>query len=117
MRLKWENGRLHKAFVVPYQKIKLFQFTLYKVIYDGYLIKYPFGSGIPWHRDKVPGRVHWRLNFILWNAIVGGEDEYRGEVFSFWRFRVFRSDEVQHRVTEVLAGTRYILSFGLAKRP
>lgn len=47
---KWQDGRMHG----------------YPLPFDIWLIKYPMGSEIGWHKDEVPvGFVHHRLNLVL----------------------------------------------------
>src|SRR3990167_7740559 len=67
---------------------------------------------VPWHIDKVPGMVHYRLNITLRHAILGGEFESDHVIFDFWRFRLYRSDH-PHTIHRVEIGTKYVLSAGI----
>lgn len=86
--------------------------------FDCYILKYPEGSSIPYHRDDAPFKSkHWRLN-----AIISSPDEYSGgelvledryvEMFSGDAV-IFRPDRIFHAVTKVTEGTRYVWSVGM----
>lgn len=108
----WEPGRQGTG----YEKLKLVErwkfFSRFK--WDLYLLRYPVGSGIPWHRDPVPKHRHYRLNIYLWNAAIGGTPEHANVIVSTRWFTLFRPDLAVHRVNPVIKGTRYILSLGLS---
>jgi hypothetical protein len=107
----WVKGRQGTG----YEKFKLFQF----LNMDCYILRYKVGDSIPWHTDPVPNRKHYRLNIILKNAVKGGELLIKnpGQFFAqevTYPIMLFRSDIVEHCVSEVKDGTRYVLTFGVA---
>ncbi|AFH14887.1 hypothetical protein LU11_gp356 [Pseudomonas phage Lu11] len=114
MGLKWEAGRQGTG----YEKLKLFNrwkfFSRFK--WDLYLLRYPVGAGIPLHCDPVPDHRHYRLNVYLWNAKSGGVPEHHDAIFTNRFFTLFRPDLHLHSVSPVVAGTRYVLSFGFVRR-
>ena len=97
---KWQNGR-QNAF---YNKMLIFKSPKFM---DCWLIKYSQGVGLNWHKDKVEGKKHYRLNIILKK---GGE---------FWlenkqvtkRIVFFRPDKQLHCV-KVFNDERLVLSLG-----
>lgn len=103
--IKWEKGRQGTG----YKKKLLLQGSFY----DIYLLKYEVGDSIPPHKDPVPNKKHFRVNVILKNA-VGGKFVCDNVLFKFGRVIFFRSDIAEHSVTEVIKGTRYVLSIGWA---
>ncbi len=80
--------------------------------FDCYLLRFPKGSVIKPHVDKVQKGNHYRCNFILRNASIGGVFKCANNIFESKRIKFFRPDIEEHSVTEVKAGTRYVLSFG-----
>lgn len=106
----WTLGRQSTG----YKKLKLFQF----LNMDCYILKYVEGDYIPVHTDPVPGRKHWRVNLVLWQATRGGVFQYRSARTDRWvtpdRLAVFRSDICPHHVTKIEYGSRYVLTFGIA---
>lgn len=104
--MKWEQGRKGSL----YMKKKLFQL---RNTLDCYLIKYPVGSVLENHTDPVTGKSHYRLNIILQKAKLGGK-LYLNNCLCRKRVILFRPDAVEHRVSEVVYGTRYVLSIGFA---
>lgn len=114
MGLKWEAGRQGTG----YEKLKLFNrwkfFSRFK--WDLYILRYPVGAGIPLHCDPVPDHKHYRLNVYLWNAKSGGVPEHYDTIFTNRFFTLFRPDLHLHGVSPVVAGTRYVLSFGFVRR-
>lgn len=117
---EWESGRQGSG----YFKLKLFESWRLKC--DCWLLKYPKGSYINWHQDPTPVKwEHHRLNIVLKrtsgghfqtaaNSISGIGDHY--PTTSYGRIVYFRPDITRHRVTEVLEGTRYVLSIGWLRR-
>ena len=113
---KWMEGRQGSG----YWKFKIFESKLLKC--DFYLLKYPTGSYIDWHVDpSVYGYRHWRMNIIIWESQGGRFETMKGGLHPHLdginliqtRFvNIFNPDIVEHRVTEVIKGTRYALSFG-----
>lgn len=110
--LKWVSGRQKTG----YKKLKLFQFWRM----DCYLLKYEVGDFIPWHIDPVPNHKHFRLNIVLRKAKRGGILAYKlsNEAMDFEliknRITLFRSDLIEHSVSEIEEGRRIVLTFGLA---
>lgn len=109
--MKWEQGRQGTG----YEKLCIFSSSILRM--DCYLLKYKVGSSIPWHRDPLEVPLeHWRMNIFLKNAKRGGEFKTKHPTQVNWRrLQIFRPDQNLHKVTEVLEGTRYVLSFGLAR--
>lgn len=106
---KWTEGRQNSG----YYKILLA--TLKRPLpFDLYLLKYPEGSGINWHKDEVPdGYRHFRLNIVLRKARFGGHFVANTKpLFKKGRVTLFRPDKNLHYVSRVKEGTRYVLSLG-----
>lgn len=109
-RLKFVNGRQGTG----YLKMKLLEWKFF----DLWILKYPPGSEITPHTDKVDGKKHWRVNFTLWKPDSGGRltfhlNKYNEEhYYSFGRLKIFRSDLITHSIDKIESGTRYVLSFG-----
>lgn len=107
---QWTRGRqIGEYLIMPIIRTK-------KLPFDLYIIKYPKGSYIPEHTDPVKkGFEHHRINFVFKKAHSGGE--YKGTFeWKFWRFMKLRPDINKHSVTEILSGTRYVLSLGWMKK-
>ncbi len=102
----WEPGRQRGG----YDKLLLLEGRRF----DIYLLRFPVGSSVPPHRDPVAGARHLRLNLVLVPARRGGEFECPQAWIDRPRIKLFRSDLHTHAVSEVEAGTRYVLSVGLA---
>ncbi len=108
--LTWQEGRQEGS----YNKMLLATFVL-PVPFDLYLLKFPTGSYIDAHVDKVSWGRHFRLNIVLKNATEGGEFKVarsRGTFLNLPRVKFFRPDLVLHEVSEVIEGERLVLSFG-----
>lgn len=98
----WVNGRQGTGYLKK---------TLLSASFcDMHILKYPAGSFIPVHTDKVPGRRHYRLNILL-----QGEDNFSCPkvIFKWWRVCLFRPDLYEHSV-EKCSYQRTVLSIGLA---
>jgi len=106
--MKWKLGR-HQT---GYEKLLIFQSKW--LLCDLYFLRMKQGSFIPNHIDKSPieGMNHNRVNVILKEATEGGKFESKYPVVKFFRFIFFRPDKNKHNVSEVILGTRYVLSFG-----
>ncbi len=102
----WERGRQHSG----YDKLLL----LGGRRFDTYLLRFPVGSSIPPHRDPVDGAGHLRLNLILVPARRGGEFDCERAIVDRPRIKLFRSDLATHSVSTIEAGTRWVLSLGVA---
>jgi len=106
--LRWEKGRQQTG----YDKL-LIATGRWPVPFDLYLLRFPVGSEIPPHVDRVPSGRHYRLNVILKEALAGGifRCQYRA-IYQSRRIKLFRSDVCEHSVSRVTRGTRYVLSLG-----
>lgn len=82
--------------------------------FDGYLLKFPTGSHIDWHTDPVPGKRHWRFNWIVKHARRGGIFERRGKLIRLCNSEFFRADLEEHKIHPVVEGEMLILSIGVA---
>lgn len=82
---------------------------------DLYLLHMPEGSVIRPHTDPVvEGMAHHRLNVIIKAPRIGGMFTSKGPKRTWIAGRVvcFRPDLVEHEVTKVEKGSRWVLSFG-----
>lgn len=100
----WQEGRQGTG----YLKLPLIISEKYK--FDSYIIKYPKSSSIPVHRDMVAGFKHYRFNFTFWGDYKAVK-LYKSAIFKFWRFYLFRPDDVAHSVDEV-GSLRLVFSVG-----
>jgi len=107
---RWELGRQKSG----YDKMLLCG-ALWPIKFDTYLLRFPEGSKILPHTDKVKWGKHYRLNIVLKNAEEGGEFECQNPIFETKRIKFFRPDICQHQVSEVVKGNRYLLSIGWVK--
>lgn len=108
--LTWTEGRQ----MTGYLKKTLFSFSIGKFHFDGHVLKFPTGTSIPTHTDPVDGYDHYRLNLLLKKAKEGGLF-YLNNERKLGRVQFFRPDLQKHKVSKVVEGTRYVLSFGFAK--
>ncbi len=108
--MKWEGGRQQTG----YMKKCLINSKRFK--FDVYLLKYPEGSYIPPHIDSaiIPFHEHHRVNIVLKKPELGGQFFLDGELQD-GRFHKFRPDQVEHEVTTIHRGTRYVISIGWNK--
>ena len=112
--MKWELGRQNTG----YEKLKLFSFWRF----DAYILRFKPGAYVDYHRDRINfprERKHFRLNILLKDCEIGGRflvaHPCRLEARSIrCRFHLFRPDLIPHAISEVLVGTKYILSLGVA---
>ncbi|MGB1298018.1 MAG: 2OG-Fe(II) oxygenase [Psychrobium sp.] len=86
--------------------------AIWTIKFDMYLLRFPEGSEIAPHVDKVSSGKHYRLNIALKQAIRGGEFICQSPLFEFSRIKLFRPDVCEHSVTKIEQGTRYLLSIG-----
>lgn len=84
--------------------------------FDFYLLRYRVGQGIPRHTDPVPGKRHYRINLELVRGAQGGRLTCHGPHWRLGRLVAFRSDLCPHEVSEVRAGSRYVLSLGWVRK-
>lgn len=116
--MRWEDGRQGTG----YRKLRLLQ-SRWPIPFDVYLLHYPVGSGLPLHTDVVEGAEHHRLNITLRHARDGGFpflvtgkqgcldiNHYPGGAYKF------RPDLYEHGMTDVLKGSRWVLSIGWLRK-
>ncbi|NKF49236.1 2OG-Fe(II) oxygenase [Shewanella sp. WXL01] len=104
---RWQRGRQKTG----YDKMLLCG-ALWPVKFDTYLLKFPQGSEVPPHTDKVKTGKHYRLNIVLKQAEVGGEFICANPIYNSKRIKLFRPDICEHQVSKVIKGNRYLLSIG-----
>jgi hypothetical protein len=107
---RWERGRQKSG----YDKMLLCG-ALWPIKFDTYLLKFPEGSEIELHTDKVGSGKHYRLNIVLKNADEGGEFICKNPIFETNRIKLFRPDISAHKVSKITKGNRYLLSIGWVK--
>ena len=107
---RWERGRQQSG----YDKMLLCG-AVWPIKFDTYLLKFPQGSEITPHTDKVKSGKHFRLNIVLIKAEVGGEFRCINPIFETKRIKFFRPDVSEHQVSKVEKGNRYLLSIGWVK--
>ena len=107
----WERGRQKSG----YDKMLICGAT-WPIKFDTYLLKFPQGSEIAPHTDKVESGKHYRLNIVLKKADLGGEFICSNPIFETKRIKLFRPDVSKHQVSKVIKGNRYLLSIGWIKR-
>ena len=105
-KMKWETGRQNNSY------LKKSIITL--PFLDLHIIKYPTGSYIKTHTDKIKNKKHFRLNIVLKQPDMGGKAYHKSYIFKTNRICLFRPDISPHRVNKIIKGTRYIISLGLA---
>lgn len=117
MIFNWEAGRQGGG----YEKMKLFESRRFK--FDLYLLRYREGSEVKPHTDPAKnGYKHFRLNLILKEAEEGGRFLISPPMLvekvglNFRRLKLFRPDIQKHAVTQVLKGTRLVLSLGWLRK-
>lgn len=108
--MKWEPGRQGTG----YEKLCIFKSERFK--FDVYILRYRKGASVPPHIDPANfNQCHHRVNAVLTKGI-GGDFLVRSNSHLvhklFNRIFYFRPDICIHEVTKVVAGTRYVLSFG-----
>lgn len=108
---RWERGRQLSG----YDKMLLCGAT-WPIKFDTYLLKFPQGSEITPHTDKVTSGKHYRLNIVLKNAKEGGEFICATPIFETKRVKLFRPDICEHQVSKIVKGNRYLLSIGWIRK-
>lgn len=107
---RWDKGRqdtgYEKSFIAGLK---------WPLCFDLYLLRLKKGAFIHPHVDKVNSGRHYRLNIILNFAEKGGEFICDSPLYCSPRIKYFRPDISRHSVSEVIAGTRYVLSLGWVK--
>lgn len=109
--LRWQRGRQASG----YDKMLLLQ-SLWPLPFDIYLLKFPAGSEITPHVDRVERGLHYRLNLVIRRARSGGEFVCSNAIHDSPRIKLFRPDICEHSVTRVESGTRYVLSIGWVRK-
>ncbi|WP_394176992.1 2OG-Fe(II) oxygenase family protein [Thalassotalea litorea] len=109
---RWERGRQKSG----YDKMLLCGAT-WPITFDLYLLKFPLGSEIAPHTDKVDSGQHYRLNIVLKNADEGGVFSCENAIFQTRRIKLFRPDNSEHQVSKIKKGSRYLLSIGWVRKP
>ncbi|MBB6523650.1 2OG-Fe(II) oxygenase [Pseudoteredinibacter isoporae] len=104
---KWQKGRQNSG----YDKMLLCG-SYWPLPFDVYLLRFPEGSEIPPHKDKVKSGRHYRLNIVLKQAERGGEFYCESPIYENARIKFFRPDLSEHSVSKVEKGNRYLLSLG-----
>jgi len=104
---RWERGRQKSG----YHKMLLCRLT-WPIKFDTYLLKFPEGSEIAPHVDKVVSGKHYRLNIVIRNAYKGGEFSCSNPIYETKRVKFFRPDISEHKVSRIVKGNRYLLSIG-----
>lgn len=107
---RWERGRQKSG----YDKMLLCG-AIWPIKFDSYLLKFPEGSEIKPHTDKVTSGKHYRLNIVIKNADDGGEFICSNPIFESKRIKLFRPDISEHQVSKIVKGNRYLLSIGWIK--
>ncbi len=106
---RWRGGRQNAG----YDKM-LLVLNPFLVPWDCYLLRFREGASIDPHTDPVSDRRHFRLNVVLVEATEGGDFQCESPIIETRRIKYFRPDLDVHSVTQVSAGTRYVLSIGWA---
>lgn len=105
--LEWKAGRQETG----YDVLTLIYSEFLKL--DCHIIRYRVGSFIQPHTDPVDAQhKHFRLNIVLWPAKSGGNLLCERSILRLGPINLFRPDEVEHSVTKVTNGIRYLLSVG-----
>ncbi len=118
---RWEEGRQNGG----YKKLTL-AFSK-RLKFDCYIIVLPKGASAPWHRDPSPeGFEHHRFNLTLRKPRLGGVTniDYHVEqgstlspsYYTPGRWYTFRPDAYRHCVSEVIAGSLVLFSFGWLRK-
>ena len=98
-----------------YDKMPLILFS-WPIRFDVYLLRFPTGSKIPAHIDPNKAGKHFRMNIVLKQAKLGGKFFCEQPIFETQRIKFFRPDLHFHSVSEIISGTRYVLSIGWIKK-
>lgn len=107
---KWVGGRQGGRY------FKFLIMTSGRFKFDMYLMKYPTGSFIDYHKDGAPeGLKHHRINFVLNKNFKGGKFIIKGKAQE-GRIHKFRPDIYKHKVTKIKEGTRYVFSIGYLRK-
>ena len=112
MRWKWNE---HRALGI-YEELLILQSAV--IPFSVWLFRYPKGAYSPIHDDLILGYNHYCINIELQRAECGGRfgvvrklsrlDKFERTWFN--RITWFRPDKLEHYVSRVEEGTRYVLS-------
>lgn len=108
---RWQRGRQNSG----YEKM-LICGAIWPMKFDVYILKFPQGSEVKPHTDTVKSGKHYRLNIVLKNATKGGEFICESPLYESNRIKLFRPDISSHRVSNVIEGSRYLLSIGWVRK-
>lgn len=103
----WQRGRQNDT---GYRILPLIR-SLFPIPFDAYILHYPKGSSIQWHRDENERGNHYRMNLELWRG-EGGKFLCKEKILDWGRLQLFRPDLHLHSVTEVTEGMRIVFSVG-----
>ncbi len=109
--MAWRLGRQNSG----YSKMLLFALS-WPIKCDLYLLKFPEGSKVLAHKDEISKGKHYRINFILRKAKEGGIFKCEKCIYESSRVKLFRPDANIHEVSEIIKGSRYLLSIGWIRR-
>jgi len=104
---RWQKGRQRSG----YDKM-LLAALIWPFKFDMYLLRFPTGSEIAPHTDKVLSGRHFRLNIVIIEAHEGGDFCCSATIFETRRIKLFRPDLYEHAVTRIDSGCRYVFSIG-----
>ncbi|WP_394202306.1 hypothetical protein [Marinagarivorans algicola] len=88
---RWERGRQKTR----YHKMLLCGAT-WPIKFDIYFLRFPEGSEIKPHTDKVISGQHYRLNIVIKDADIGGDFICSNAIFESARIKLFRPDISEH---------------------
>ena len=108
---RWRRGRQHSG----YDKMLMLT-GMWPFPFDVYLLRFPVGSQIAPHKDKVSAGRHYRFNILLRRALEGGEFKCKAPLFETGRIKFFRPDISEHSVSRVSRGSRFVLSIGWVRK-
>ena len=104
---RWQKGRQLSGYDKMLLAALMCPFKL-----DMYLLRFPTGSEIASHTDKVLSGRHFRLNIVIKEAKKGGHFYCDTPLFETKRIKLFRPDVNEHAVTRIDSGCRYVFSIG-----
>src|SRR2546421_6064365 len=96
---RWQRGRQKTG----YDKMLLVT-AGWPIPFDTYLLRYPEGSEIPPHIDRVERGRHYRLNIVVKRSQAGGQFVFAAPLFASRRVNLFRSDACEHSGTRRIRG-------------
>lgn len=104
---RWQRGRQASG----YDKLLLAGLP-WPLPCDGWLLRFPEGSEVPPHVDRVASGRHYRLNIILRSARSGGDFACARTLYATRHIKLFRPDLETHSVSRIASGSRWVLSIG-----